>query len=253
MFTKAILRKPGRSLVKGLRSSDLGTPDHSLALRQHASYVEALWQCGLETIVLEADEDYPDSVFIEDVALLTPCCAVITRPGAESRRGEIYEMKKVLGEHYEQIYEIEKPGTIEAGDIMMVGKHFFIGISERTNIEGARQMISFLESNGMAGSTIDLEKVLHLKTGVAYLENNNLLACSEFLKRKEFSSFNIIDVDPAESYAANCIWVNDNVLVPSGYPITRQRIKDAGYKTIEVDVSEFRKLDGGLSCLSLRF
>ena len=253
LFTRAILRKPGKSMIKGLRSADLGIPDYDLALRQHADYVRALQLCGLETIVLDADERYPDSVFVEDTALLTPSCAIITRPGAETRRGEVIEMREIIAGHYSMIHEIREQGTVEAGDIMMVGSHFYIGLSERTNREGAGQVILFLEQHGMTGSTVELENMLHLKTGVSYLENNNLLACREFMYSKEFSDFHILEVSPEESYAANCIWVNDNVLIPSGYPLTRDRIKAAGYKIIELDVSEFRKLDGGLSCLSLRF
>jgi dimethylargininase len=253
LFTRAILRKPRKSMVRGLRSYDLGMPDYELALRQHADYVRALQQCGLETIVLDADERYPDSVFVEDTALLTPSCAIITRPGAETRRGEEVETKKALTGYYEKIYEVTAPGTLEAGDIMMVGSHFFIGISERTNRAGAEQVIAFLEKHDMTGSTVELEKVLHLKTGVSYLENNNLIACGEFTMNREFRRYNLIEVDPTESYAANCIWVNDIVIVPEGYPLTRKKIDTAGYETLAVDLSEFRKLDGGLSCLSLRF
>jgi len=240
-------------MLNGLRSSDLGIPDYELALKQHSRYVEALRSCGLEIHVLDADESYPDSVFVEDTALLTPACAIITKPGAASRRGEEVEIKQVVKGYFSEIQEIRKPGTVEAGDIIMVGSHYYIGISERTNREGALQVISILKKYGMTGSIVELKDVLHLKTGVSYLENNTLLAAGEFRWKKEFQNFNIIEIDPAESYAANCIWVNDNVLVPAGYPITRQRIKDAGYNIIEIDVSEFRKLDGGLSCLSLRF
>lgn len=253
LFTRAILRKPGLSMIRGLRSTDLGTPDYVLALRQHSDYARALQLCGLETIVLETDENYPDSVFVEDSALLTPECAIICRPGAESRRGETESIRPVIEEYYRLVYEVSAPGTVEAGDVMMVGSHYYIGLSERTNSEGAKQLISLLEKHGMTGSVIELRDVLHLKTGVSYLENNTLLASGEFLQKKEFQSFNIIDVDPSEGYAANCIWVNGNVLLPAGYPGTRDQISDAGYKIIEIDVSEFRKLDGGLSCLSLRF
>ncbi|MGM0666465.1 MAG: dimethylarginine dimethylaminohydrolase family protein [Bacteroidota bacterium] len=253
LFTRAILRKPGLSMIRGLRSTDLGTPGYELALRQHTNYARALQLCGLETIVLEADESYPDSVFVEDTALLTPECTIICRPGAESRRGETAGIKPVIEKYYKTIYEVKAPGTVEAGDIMMVGSHFYIGLSERTNREGAGQLISFLEGHGMTGSMVELKDVLHLKTGVSYLENNTLLAAGEFPLKKEFQSFNIIDIDLSESYAANCIWVNGNVLVPAGYPGTRDKIRDAGYNIIEIDVSEFRKLDGGLSCLSLRF
>ena len=253
MFRKAIVRKPGKSMLKGLTTAELGLPDYEKALLQHAEYVKALQECGLEVIVLNADEDYPDSTFVEDTALLTHKCAIVTNPGALSRRGEVVEIKKVLKEHYCNIEEVHLPGMVEAGDIMMVGSDFYIGLSERTNEEGARQVIEYLEKYGMRGFTVKLEEVLHLKTGVAYLEQNNLLACGEFLSKEEFQKFTILEIDEKESYAANCIWVNDRVLVPKGYPKAKEIIKNAGYEVKEIDVSEFRKLDGGLSCLSLRF
>jgi len=253
MFTRAIVRTPAESIKQGLTSANLGVPDYEKALVQHADYVHALEQCGLNVHVLDKDNDYPDSCFIEDIALLTKECAIITNPGAPSRKGEIVGIKDVLKEHYAHIEEIHEPGTVEAGDIMMVGSHFYIGLSERTNEIGAGQMITYLEKYGLSGSIISLEHVLHLKTGVVYLEQNNLLACGEFLSKPEFQEFNILEVEPDESYAANCIWVNDTVLVPDGYPKTSQVIKSAGYDILEIDVSEFRKLDGGLSCLSLRF
>ena len=135
----------------------------------------------------------------------------------------------------------------------MVGSHCYIGLSERTNESGAQQVIKYLEKFGMSESMIRLEKGFHLKTGVAYLEQNNLVASGEFLRKEEFKKFNILKIDKDERYAANCIWVNDRVLIPKGYPKARETIESAGYTIKEVDVSEFRKLDGGLSCLSLRF
>ena len=253
MFKKAIVRTPGKNMVEGISTAELGLPDYELALLQHANYIEALKECGLEVTILEADDAYPDSTFVEDVALLTKACAIVTNPGAASRRGEIVAIKKVLKDFYENIEEVREPGRVEAGDIMMVGDHFYIGLSERTNQSGAEQMIAYLEKYGMSVSVVSLEEVLHLKTGIAYLEENNLLACGEFLKKEEFQKFNILEIDQSESYAANCIWVNGTVLVPKGYPRALKTIESAGYLVKEVDVSEFRKLDGGLSCLSLRF
>ncbi len=253
MFKKAIVRKPGRSMLKGLTTVALGLPDYEKALLQHAEYIKALKECGLEVIVLEEDEKYPDSTFVEDTALLTKDCAIITNPGMRTRRGEIIEIKNVLKEYYSNIEEVQEPGTVEAGDIMMVGSDFYIGLSERTNDKGAQQVVEYLEKYGMRGFTVRLEKVLHLKTGVAYLEQNNLLACGEFLLKEEYKGFNILEIDKDESYAANCIWVNDTVLIPKGFPKAKEVIKDTEYTIKEIDVSEFRKLDGGLSCLSLRF
>lgn len=253
MFTKAIVRTPSKSFVNGLTTADLGLPDYNLALSQHIKYIEALIKCGLKVSILSPDEDYPDSTFVEDTALLTKKCAIITNPGAPSRRGEIVDMKGVLKHHYSVIEKIEAPGTIEAGDIMIVDNHFYIGLSERTNDDGAAQMITLLNKYGYSGSVILLNDMLHLKTGVSYLGNNTLLAYGELIYEEEFKYFNIISVDEDESYAANSLLVNQNVLVPAGFQKTKDKIIRAGYSVIEVDVTEFRKLDGGLSCLSLRF
>lgn len=253
MFTRALVRTPSRSLVKGLTTANLGKPEYRKALAQHEAYASALKACGLSVHVLPPLEEYPDSCFIEDVALLTPSCAIITRPGAPSRLGEISGMSEILGEYYDTVEQVRAPGTVEGGDILMVGSHFYIGISERTNPEGAGQIIDILTQYGLSGSVVPLQEILHLKTGVAYLEENNLVACGEILTRDAFVDFNLLPVPEEERYAANCIWVNGTVLVPAGHPRTSEIIRKAGYRVLEVDVSEFQKLDGGLSCLSLRF
>ncbi len=136
---------------------------------------------------------------------------------------------------------------------MMVGDHFYIGLSRRTNTNGAEQLINILNKYGMTGSLVTLDKVLHLKSGVAYLENNNLAAAGEFLLKQEFQKFNILKIDDDESYAANCVWINDHILLPKNFPKAKKTIEKAYHNIIEVNVSEFQKLDGGLSCLSLRF
>ncbi len=253
MFNKAIVRKPCKHIVNGLTSANLGKPDYQLATRQHKKYIEALKECGLHVTILDANENFPDSTFVEDTAILTPYCAVITNPGAPSRKGEVTEIGQVLKNHYTNLEYIKAPGTLEAGDVMMVGKHFYIGLSERTNRNGANQLISILEKYGLTGSALNVGNVLHLKSAVSYLENNNLLSAANFFNKQEFQKFNLIPVNDNESYAANSLWINDKVLVPYGFPKTKDKIKKAGYAIIEVDVSEFRKLDGGLSCLSLRF
>ena len=253
IFKNAIVRKPCRNLVNGLTSADLGKPDYDLAVIQHEAYINALQKCGLKVTVLAADENYPDSVFVEDTALLTPGCAVITNPGAPSRKGEIKEMTEVITSLFTQVETIKDPGTLEAGDVMMAGNHFYIGLSERTNLMGADQLIRILEKYGLSGSVVTLQNILHLKSGVSYLENNNMLTSAVFVDRSEFREYNLIPVDESESYAANSLWINSNVLVAKGFPAAKSGIEKAGYQTIELDVSEFRKLDGGLSCLSLRF
>lgn len=243
-------------MVEGITSApELGKPDYELALRQHDNYIEALKQCGVEVKVLPADEAFPDSCFVEDTAVLTRKCAIITNPGAASRNEEIKNMIPVIKEYYteDQIEYIKAPGTLEGGDVMMVGDHFYVGRSARTNEEGIRQFIETLNKYGLTGSEVPLAEVLHLKTGVNYIENGNMLVSGEFIHKEDFEKFNKIVVPESEAYGANCIWVNDAVIVPEGYPAVLEGVQKAGYKTIIVDTSEYRKLDGGLSCLSLRF
>ncbi|MBT3243815.1 MAG: N(G),N(G)-dimethylarginine dimethylaminohydrolase [Bacteroidetes bacterium] len=252
-FKHAIVRKPCKAMTQGITTVDLGLPDFQKALEQHMEYIKALEDCGLEVKVLEAIESFPDSTFIEDVALCTPKCGIITHPGADSRKGESKGISEILRQYYENIDSILSPGTLEAGDVMMVDSHYYIGISERTNEQGAEQLIRILEKYDLTGSKIPLQEVLHLKTGVSYLENNNLLVCGEFNHHTVFDGYNKITIDPDEAYAANSLWLNGTVLVPDGFPEAAKKIKAAGYPIIQVQVSEFQKLDGGLSCLSLRF
>ncbi len=252
-FNHAIVRIPCEEMINGITSSALGKPDYKLALQQHKKYIEVLSSLGLDVRILESDSRFPDSVFVEDVALCTSEFAVICSPGAKTRKGEEEDMNRVLNEYFNQIESINFPGSLEAGDVMMAGRHFYIGISDRTNMEGADQLIEFLTKYGFSGEKIELENLLHLKTGVSYLENNTILAVEEFIHHGSFKKFRKIEVPGEEAYAANSLWINDFVLVPSGFPETRKRIERSGYKTIAVEVSEFEKLDGGLSCLSLRF
>ena len=254
MFKNSIVRKPSRSLVNGITSApELGKPDYGLAIKEHDAYIEALKSCGVGVTVLKADERFPDSCFIEDVAVCTKKFAAITNPGASSRKGEEKEIIEVIKKYYNDIEYIKEPGTLEGGDVMMVKDHFYIGLSKRTNREGAEQLIKALRKYGMSGSIVGMSEMLHLKSGLAYLEDNVLLITGEFIDNVEFEKFNKIIIDEDEACSANCIRVNDYVLVPAGYSKTKEKIEDAGLKVIEVDTSEYRKVSGGLSCLSLRF
>jgi dimethylargininase len=240
-------------MVNGITSASLGKPDYETALEQHRLYVEALKECGLEVMVLDSDNQYPDSTFVEDVALCTSKFAVVTNPGAPSRNGEKHGMSITLKEFFKNIEVINPSGNLDAGDVMMAGDIFYIGISERTNINGAEQLINLLKKYNMSGIKVPLNTMLHLKTGLSYLENNNLLISGEFVINPVFDNYSKIIVEDYEAYAANSLWINGKVLVPKGFPETKAKIEKAGYTTIELNVSEFQKLDGGLSCLSLRF
>jgi dimethylargininase len=278
MFTKAIVRPPSANFCEGLTTAALGTPDYQRALEQHASYCAALLECGLELIRLEADERYPDSCFVEDVALIIGAensadenvradsskSAIITRPGADSRRGEIASMRAQLTQRFQSIYEIKTPGTLDGGDVCDAGTHFFIGISERTNEAAAEQLAGILATRGWTSTFVDIRagthaqdaratSLLHLKSGVAHLGGNNLIVTEALAPREEFRGFDLIEVDTQEEYAANCIEVNGRVLMAAGHPRLAAKLNELGYNTMALEMSEFQKMDGGLSCLSLRW
>lgn len=253
MFKNVIVKKPGKSYVNGLTTSDLGEPNYDKLLVQHEAYIEALKQCKVTVKELPASEDFPDSTFVEDTAVLTPDFAVITNPGAPSRNAEIQEMEPVLKEFYTDIRYIKAPGTLDGGDVLQIDDHFYIGISARTNETGATQLKKILESRGYKATIVPLKEFFHLKTGVAYLGNNLIVAAGEFIDHPDFTQYDKIIVSDENEYSANCIRVNDYVIIPKGYPETKKQMNDREYQTIEVEMTEFQKHDGGLSCLSLRF
>lgn len=252
-FTRAVVRIPGSSMVRGLTTAGMGAPDYKQALVQHELYIDALRACGLEVRVLPPLEEFPDSCFVEDVALCTARGVIFTRPGAPSRSGEVSRIEGAIRHLFDKAVPIESPGTLDAGDVMMVGDTFYIGRSDRTNQSGAEQLIRLLADFGYAGKIVPVPSGLHLKTSLSYLESNRLVIASEFLGLEAFAGFEPIVVQPEEAYVANCIWVNDRVILPAGFPHTQAAMESLGYQTVPVDLSEFRKLDGGASCLSLRF
>lgn len=230
MFQHVIVKTPCKAMVNGITDHpELGTPDYEKALAQHAAYIEALKQCGVDVTVLP--------------------------PGAATRKGETAAIEPVLEKFYprEKIFHITDPGTLEGGDVMMCGDTFYVGCSARTNEAGIQQLSEILGQFGCKVVEVPLTEVLHLKTGVVYLENNNMLTAGEFCDKPAFAGYNKVTIPAEEAYAANCIWVNGTVLVPEGYPTVLKAVQELGYKTIVCDTSEYRKIDGGLSCLSLRF
>ena len=256
MFKNAIVRVPGTNFSEGLTTAGLGAPHFELAMRQHEDYCLALRQCGLTLTELPADPRYPDSTFVEDAAVLTGHTAILTRPGAPSRQGEVESIRATLAPFFETIQTITPPGTLEGGDICEADGHFFIGISQRTNEEGARQLAGFLSRAGCTSTTVDIlgiQGLLHLKSGIASLGDNRLVLINELAGMRAFHGYDILPVEPVENYAANCVRVNDFVLIAAGFPGTEKTIRSYGYPVIALDMSEFQKMDGGLSCLSLRF
>jgi len=254
MFRSAIVKKPCKNFSKGLTTSSLGLPDYEKVLEQHDNYIKALRKCGLEIHILDADENHPDSTFVEDTAIVNEKCAIITNPSAQSRKGEVNVIFEALNDkyNYEKIERIETPGTLDGGDVMRINKCYYIGLSSRTNKEGANQLAKILDSYGFSSQVVEMKESLHLKSGLNYIGDNSLLSIDEFKDNLLFQKFNIIQVEKDEEYAANCILVNGYLIMPKGYSKLKEMLINNNYIIIELEMSEFRKMDGGLSCLSLR-
>jgi len=256
MFSRAIVRPPATIFSAGQTSSRLGTPDFAKARQQHALYCAALEQCDLALTQLPPDADFPDATFVEDTAIVTPLIAILTRPGAPSRQGEVAGIAAVLPQFYSSIHRITSPGTVDGGDICQAGDHFFIGLSERTNVEGARQLAAILAEEGFTYVTVDIRGIhgiLHLKSGISYLGDGRLVLIDALATHAAFRDFEIVHVERDESYAANCLRVNDQVILAAGFPRFEADVRALGYPVMALDMSEFRKMDGALTCLSLRF
>jgi dimethylargininase len=219
---------------------------------QHEAYLETLRSFSLEVIVLNSLPDYPDAYFVEDTAVVTPQVAVVTIPGATSRRGEADAISPVLVD-YRKIKRIQPPGTLDGGDVLMVGNHFIIGISERTNTKGAEQLGKILQPFGNTWVTVPVRSGLHLKSSVNLVGENTLLLSREYSDLKELKRFEKIIVDEDEKPACNTLWINDRLMVAGGFQATRKKLEATGSDIVELDISEVIKMDGGLTCMSLRF
>jgi len=255
-YRKAIVRAPAENFSQGLTSAHLGVPEYSRVLEQHESYCIALERCGLELIRLEADKRYPDSTFVEDTAVVTEKGAIITRPGAPSRLGEVDIIRKTLAQSYSQVNTIVQPATLDGGDVCQADDHFFIGLSHRTNEAGAEQLAQLLSSFAYTSSLIEIRDysgLLHLKSGLAYLGQNRLIIDERLAVKKEFKDYDLVVVDEGEDHGANCLLVNGHLLLADGFPKLERRLKQCDFHVTTLYTSEFQKMDGGLSCLSLRF
>jgi dimethylargininase len=250
----AIVRTPAPSFAHGITTAGLGAPDYEKVLEQHEQYCAALEYCGLTVTKLPPDPQFPDSTFVEDTAVLTPEVAIITRPGAKERQGEVHGIRDALGEFYREFRTIVAPGTVDGGDILQTEREFFIGISARTNEEGARQLAGILADFGYTSTSVDIRsisKLLHLKSGISNLHGLNLVLVDSLACIGGFDEYHKIRVGTDEEYAVNCVWINGNVLLAEGFCELSSQI--SAFNPLSLDVSEFRKMDGGMSCLSLRF
>jgi len=255
-FDRAVVRPPADTFAAGLTEAGLGVPDLALAHSQHEAYCQALVELRLELVPLPPDPAFPDSTFVEDTAILTAAGAVLTRPGAPSRRGETAAIAEILDRLAIETRTIVAPGTVDGGDVCEVDGHFLIGLSTRTNSEGARQLDAHLAELGFSAALLDVRglgpQLLHLKSGLSDLGDGRLAVVPDLIGHPSLARFELVAVDDRELYAANCVRVNDHVLVAAGYPRFADRLDRLGYRVRTLEMSEFRTMDGGLSCLSLR-
>lgn len=253
-FTRAITRAPSLSIVDGLRAADIGTPDIEQMRAAHVHYVETLRETGATIIELPALEAYPDAVFVEDTALCLREGAVLMRPGAPSRMGEVAEMAPALREQYDEVLEIKGPGCIEGGDILTTAKEILVGKSARTDAAGVAELRALVSRWGYTVREVQTpEGVLHFKTDCSLLDAETILSTERLAASGCFEGYRVIHTGEGEEAAANSIRYNQFVLMPAGFPITAARLRDAGYDVREISNTECAKLDGGMSCLSLRF
>jgi len=254
--THALVRRPCARFAQGQTQSREGPPDLALALTQHAAYRHALADLGLQVTELPDAPDFPDGTFVEDTALCFPGFAVLTRPGAPSRMGETASVEPALRRHFPRLLRIEPPGTLDGGDVCVAEDLVLIGHSARTNEEGAAQLANIVREAGFKPHIIDIRgsrTLLHLKSGITYLGENLFLLCEDAPPVPALARFERLTVNAAESYAANALALNGQVLLAEGYPRLAADLRERGRQLRILQVSEFRKMDGGLTCLSLRF
>jgi len=253
-FTHAICRKPAPSVVDGLRANDVGNPDFDTFAIHHQRYVEALRNAHCEVTVLEALDTYPDSVFIEDAALCLAGTAIALRPGAKSRFGEAAALMPDLQKHFRRVVSLPGDGFVDGGDVLVTDTEVFIGLSERTNRVGFENLSKLVSELGYSVKEIHTPPgVLHFKSDCGLIDSKTIFVTPALNATGCFSDYNVIETPANESAAANLIRVNDTVFISEGYPATKVLLEDAGYKVVALPNSEAEKVDGGLSCMSLRF
>jgi dimethylargininase len=235
-----------------IRSDTTATIDVKLAAEQHERYCAALAAAGVDVVRLEADDRYPDCCFVEDPALVIGDRVVILNMGESSRRGESEAIREELSS-LRGVTVMGAPGTVEGGDVLRIGNKVYVGVGPRSDRVGFDTLRSLFGAEGFDVIPVELHNTLHLKSVCAYLGGDHVVWCPGHFDENLLADYQRIDVRAADAYSANCIALNGRVFVAEGFPETVARIERAGFDTIEVPVSEFRKGDGGVSCLSVRF
>ena len=253
-FSHAISRRPGASATKGLRATDRGAPDLARMRSAHDAYIAVLRSTGAKVTVLGAEEEYPDAMFVEDTALCLPGGAIMMRPGAASRMGEVAQMRPTLAALFSDLRDIDGPGHIEGGDILFTGREVLVGKSARTDAAGVAELRVILDEWGHPLRELQTpEGVLHFKTDCSLLDPETILSTRLLDSGGCFDGYRVLHLPEGEEAAANAIRFNDVVLLPDGFPKTAEMLTREGYDIRPVDNTDCALLDGGMSCLSLRF
>ncbi|SHI82228.1 dimethylargininase [Shimia gijangensis] len=253
-FSHALCRTPSASVTDGLRAEDQGDPDASVFLKEHEAYVTALRATGATVEVLPADEAFPDSVFIEDAALCLKGQAIVLRPGAESRLGESAALRPDLERVMNGVIDLETTGFVDGGDILCSDDEVMIGLSARTNRQGAEDLRPIVESLGYTLRILETPAdILHFKTESSLLDERTILATPKLAASGCFQDYRVIHTAEGEEAAANAIRFNDTVFLSSGHPRTAEILRKVGYNVQEMPTTQAALVDGGLSCMSLRF
>lgn len=252
-FNRALVRAPSRSVVEGLRAVDFGPPSFDGIVREHAAYVRALADAGIAVETLPALEAYPDSVFVEDTALVFSSAAIVLRPGAPTRLGEAREIAPALERRFERVLHLTR-GFVDGGDVLTTPRGAFIGRSARTTAEGAQALVSLLDKIGLRGLAVTTPgDVLHLKSDCSLLDETTVLATARLAASGVFEGLRTVIVPDGEEAAANALRVNDRVLLSDAYPRTAELLGRLGYRIVSLSTREVARLDAGLSCMSLRW
>lgn len=221
-----------------------------VARAQHHEYVKALQSLGCDVMELPAEPDLPDSVFVEDAAFILPELAVITRPGADSRKPETESIIEALATKTKYV-QLQAPATLDGGDVLVLGQKIYIGLSTRSNQEAIDQLNELLREDGYEAIGVQMHDCLHLKTALTRVDDQTVLINPKWVDTHHFENFTWIEVDPSEPFAANCLPVGGSIIYPTAFPKTCARLEAAGYKVVTVDVSELAKAEGAVTCCSL--
>jgi dimethylargininase len=252
-FDRAIVRRPGRSVVNGIRKGP-DAPTYEAVMAEHDAYVAALRDAGLAVDVLPPLEAFPDSVFVEDPALVFSEGAILLRPGVASRLGEADEMRPVLERHFPRVLALEGEEYADGGDVMVTPQEVFIGLSKRTTRTGAEALARKLELLGRRARIAETPRdILHFKTASSILDEHTVMATRTMADSGVFTGLNVLVVPDGEEGAANFLRLNDTVLVGARYPRTVAMLREAGFNAVPMPVTEINKIDAGLSCMSLRW